>query len=147
MKARRLTIEDAPLWCAVVKKMIPRMEWDRGLINKADAAGILTDPHCYLIVAEDESGVVGFLSAYRFPNLVSAGYMAYLYDIMVQEQSRNQGCGRALINELLQHCKAEGVVSLWAGTETVNKSARRTFEATGASIAGDSYVEYEWRLS
>ena len=119
---------------------------DDSLIALEDARDALSDQRCYLVIAEDDSGVVGLLSAYRFPNVICGGDIVYLYDIEVQEHVRNQGFGRALINELLRHCKLDGAKMVWAGTDAANITARKVFERTGASVAGDSYVEYEWKL-
>jgi len=144
--ARRISAEDASLWRSAVEKLLFPGDGDDSPIALKDAADALSDQRCYLIVAEDDSRIVGLLSAYRFPNVTSGGDIVYLYDIEVQEQVRNRGFGRALINELLRNCKLDGVKIVWAGTKAANISARKIFERTGASVAGDSYVEYEWTL-
>jgi ribosomal protein S18 acetylase RimI-like enzyme len=145
VKTRRITADEAYLWSSAVEKLLYR-DGQGSPISIDDAADALSDSRCYLIVTENESGVVGLLSAYRFPNVTSGGEIVYLYDIEVQEQFRNRGFGRSMIDELLRNCRLDRVESVWAGTDTANTPARKSFEHSGASLVGDSYVEYEWRL-
>lgn len=146
MKIRRISADDASLWQSAVETLLVQQDRPHPSISLKDATNFLADPRCYAVVAEDDSGIVGLLSAYRFASATSEGEIAYLYDIQVHEHSRNRGIGRALIEELLPHCKVDGVTTVWAGTDATNRSARRVFERTGASIAGNCYVEYEWKL-
>jgi GNAT superfamily N-acetyltransferase len=89
---------------------------------------------------------VGLLGAYRFPDLAAGGTHVYLYDVEVREASRRRGVGASLLSALVQHCRADGVRRIWAGTHRGNAAARRAFESTGATLEGDAYVEFEWEL-
>jgi ribosomal protein S18 acetylase RimI-like enzyme len=146
MKIRRITANEASLWQSAVEALLDQQDGPHRLIALKHATNFLADPRCYGVVAEDDSGLVGLLSAYRLASATSAGEIGYLYDIKVHEHSRDRGIGRALIEELLHHCKVDGVTTVWAGTDATNRPARRVFECTGASIAGNCYVEYEWKL-
>ena len=115
-------------------------------ISEVEAEYALDDDRCYLIVATDETDIVGILSAYRFPDVVSGGGLVYLYDIEVERRNRKSGIGRAMIQRLLDICKSDNVAFVWAGTDVSNKSARILFERTGAYPKGESYAEYEWSL-
>lgn len=119
---------------------------DGGLASERDIARGLADSRCYLFVAEEDSGPVGLLSAYRFPDVVAGGQLVYLYDIEVRAGSRRKGVGATLIRSLIECCQQDHVRRIWAGTDIKNAAARCTFEATGAEIEGASYAEYEWVL-
>ncbi len=89
---------------------------------------------------------MGLSSAYTFPDVVSGGWLAYLYDIEVATSHRRTGIGSALVNALVASCREDGVKTIWAGTDADNAPARATFERTGADLEGDRYVEYEWEV-
>lgn len=109
-------------------------------------AAALADPRCQLFLALEGATPVGLLSAYVFPDVVSGGQLAYLYDIEVMPSSRRGRVGTALVEALLAGCEAAGVKLVWAGTDAENEAARRTFEGTGAEAEGGRYVEYEWEI-
>jgi aminoglycoside 6'-N-acetyltransferase I len=104
------------------------------------------DERCYLTVAEVRSNIIGLLSAYRFPDLVSGGQLVYLYEIEGEVAQRRKGVGRSLIQCLITHCETDNVDRIWAGTAIDTNSARTLFADTGASLAGESYAEFEWNL-
>lgn len=81
------------------------------------AKAIATLP-CYM-VAEDESGVLGFASYDQFRKGI--GYArAMEHTIVLAEAARGKGAGRALMQALADHARDAGVGSLWAGVSGEN---------------------------
>lgn len=146
IKARRLGPGEAPLWRSAVAKLVPEQDRSGELVSIEEAQACLADERCYLIVAMAGETPLGLLSGYRLPDVECGGSLVYLYDIEVSADHRCQGIGKSLIQSLVALCDADEVDVIWAGTETANTAARRTFETTGARLEGDSYVEYEWHL-
>ena len=146
MRARRLTSGDESLWSKAVASVIAGENCDGRLASEREIARCLTDPRCYLFIAMQDTDPVGLLSAYRFPDVVAGGELVYLYEIEILAGYRRRGLGAELIGSLMECCEKEKVKLIWAGTDIGNVAARRTFEATGARLEGESYAEYEWNL-
>ena len=143
---RRLAPGEGKRWREAVASVIAPEERDHELLSLAEAEQALSDARCYMIVADSGEGVVGLLSAYRFPDLQAGGQLVYLYDIEVLSAQRNLGYGRMLIQCLIEQCELDDVDLIWAGTEGDNAPARTLFTRTGAVLESQTYAEYEWNL-
>ena len=141
---RRLTFGDGALWRRAVEELVPASDRSGELLSIEQAEASLADDGCYLLVATRGEELAGVLSAFRFPDVECGGARAYLYNIEVRPSHRRRGIGAALVSHLISLCDADGVDLIWAGTEVANIAARRTFEATGGALEGESYAEYEW---
>jgi GNAT superfamily N-acetyltransferase len=146
MEIRRVTAGEERLWRKAVANTLALEGQQSPAATAAELAEGLADPRCYLFIAESSAGPVGLLSAYRFPDVTTGGYLVYLYDIAVNDKHRGKGVATRLIQALIACCEADGVRLVWAGTEATNTAARRAFEATGAVQEGSAYIEYEWAL-
>ena len=146
MKIRRLESGDENIWFKALSILLPGTDEGAVKASLEDIAAAISDDRCYLLVALDEEGPAGLLSAYRFPDVRTGGSLAYLYDIEVMGEKRGHGIGKGLVNALIACCKRDGVKLVWAGTDMENKAARQTFATTGGKVEGDSYVEYEWDI-
>jgi ribosomal protein S18 acetylase RimI-like enzyme len=87
---------------------------------------------CYFIVCLVDTTPVGYLSAYRFPEVESASFFVYLFDIIVDERFRRKGIGSRMIEELKKQCREDQVGWIEVGTAVENQAAQRTYEGTGA---------------
>lgn len=146
MRVRRLGAGEEALWSRAVAALVAADDRDERLASAAELIRTLEDARCYLYVAFRDGDPVGLLTAYRFPDAEAGGELVYLYDIEVAAERRRDGIGKALLSALSDQCREDGVRRIWAGTERGNLAARRAFEATGAELEGESYVEYEWAL-
>ena len=67
--------------------------------------------------------------------------MVCLYEIEVVESQRRRGIGRSLLEALIQTCRGEGVVKVWAVTNRSNRPAVAFYSNTGAEVdAADDTV-------
>ena len=142
----RATSADLQRWRVATRSILSEEQTAGAAASDAELAAALSDPRCMLLLAVSDGAPVGLLSAYVFPDVVSGGSLAYLYDIDVVEAQRRSGVGTSLVNALLALCREDGVKLVWAGTDAENRPARRTFERTGGELEGDRYVEYEWEI-
>ena len=106
MNVRRLSGDDAALWCSAVAAVLDPE--DRSA-SAADVAAVLADSRCYLFVATYDDAPVGLLTAYRFPDVTSVGEIVYLYDIEVLETHRRRGLGARLVKALIECCERDQV--------------------------------------
>lgn len=146
MKICRAKPGDEAAWREAVFTLVPGQHREHRLVTVEELGRALHDPRCYLFLALVESDIVGLLSAYQFPDVEAGGRLVYLYDIEVSLAHRRRGIGSALIHALIDECRKDGVLRIWAGTDTANHAARRTFELTEAELEGDQYLEYVWDL-
>lgn len=144
MTIRRLTRGDGALWRKAVAALVPEADRSGELLDVEAAEASLADDRCYLLVATLGDDLAGLLSAFRFPDVECGGHRVYLYSIEVHPSHRRRGIGAALVSHLIDQCDGDDVDLIWAGTDVTNTAARRTFEATGAALEGESYAEYEW---
>ena len=145
MEIRRLQPNDHDLLASAIQLLVP--EEDRR--NQAGRAAHLKEAvgqqDCYFIVCLVDSAPVGYLSAYRFPNVENADFYVYLFDIIVDERYQRTGIGSRLVEELKRQCLADGVARIWVGTALENTAAQRLYEATGGRRT-ESCVEYIYEL-
>lgn len=103
------------------------------------ADGFGTDPAFRGLVAEDESGLAGYL---LFSRMFNGEYQRafYISDLYVRQSSRGRGIGRSLMDELRKIALAEGVARLSWSVHKENAGAIRFYESLGAAYSADSHV-------
>ncbi|MBU1130588.1 GNAT family N-acetyltransferase [Patescibacteria group bacterium] len=105
IKVRNFNLEDIP----PVAKLIPQLTQNildpESLEKRMEE--IITSPRTRGIVAEDEGKIVGFaeLAWYIIP---SKGLIAWVEEVVVDEQARGKGVGRTLTEKLLEIAKELG---------------------------------------
>ncbi len=68
----------------------------------------LLDPCSYLLVAEEESSLVGFVSGYRHAAFYAGGDTAWVDEILVEESRRGRDIGRLLMHVFEERAAADG---------------------------------------
>ncbi len=127
MKIRRLTHNDADTATALVKQFhssnvtLERVE--KLLLNEAN----------YLIVAEVEDSLAGFVWAYRLERLHRNPFVIFLYEIEVAADYRRKGIGTALIN-FIRELSPERPTEMFLFTNHSNAAAVEFYKSTGAKI-------------
>ena len=103
--------------------------------------GFGPDPAFRGLMAEDDSGLVGYLLYCR---TYDGEYLRNLYiiDLYVREAARGRGVGRMLMHEVRNLATAEGIPRLSWSVHKQNAGALRFYEAIGAQYATDSHVMY-----
>lgn len=97
---------------------------------EAEIEAALADPAIgATLVAEAEGGIVGVLSASWQRALHVPGRYATIQDLWVDPERRSDGVGAALVDELADLCKAQGVVRIEVGLPRESFDAIRATEA------------------
>lgn len=135
MAVRRAKRGDA----ALVRSVLSRFKG----YDATEPAEFLDDPRTFLLVAEDDEGLVGWLYAYEL--LRPEGQRAtLLYEVEVLERAQGRGHGRAMVEVLLAEARARGHMKMWVLTDEDNVAAKVLYEATGAQNV--SQLMYTWDL-
>jgi GNAT superfamily N-acetyltransferase len=101
--------------------------------------GFGSDPAFRGLVAEDESGVIGYV---LFCKAYDGDYVRFFYviDLYVQAQSRGRGIGTALMDAVRDLARREGVRRLSWLVHKNNSGAIRFYERLGAQSSRDHQV-------
>lgn len=93
------------------EQLWPNKELDKEALNTVFTRGI-ESPTDELLCAFDGSKVVGFCAYAIVNNLWQAGYITYMYALVVDEKYRGQGIGGMLLQESIADSKAKGMKRL-----------------------------------
>lgn len=125
-----LTYYDQTLDPAVTERT-----WDR-----------LMDPACpmKMRLAVVDGQPVGFAIHQHHPSTWVMGDDCYLEDLFVTPAARGKGLGRALIEDLIAHCRARGWHRLYWNTEASNAGARKLYDSF---VKDDGHIRYRLRIA
>ncbi len=88
----------------------------------------LGDPTHHLLVAYGGEAVAGFVSGVEMTH-PDKGTEMFLYELAVEEASRNQGVGRSLVRALAELARERGCYGMWVLTDDGNSAALRAYAA------------------
>jgi aminoglycoside 3-N-acetyltransferase I len=94
----------------------------------------LANPLNYLIVAETEGQLAGFLLAHALPRLKQESYKMFIYEIDVAEAFRRQGAGTSLIRHLREIVEQQKMMNAFVFTSYSNTGAVEFYKRTGGKI-------------
>ena len=100
--------------------------------------GFLGNPANYLLVAEAEGEVGGFLMAYRLERADREASQMFVYEIGVAAPWRGQGLATALVEGITALARAEGMFEAFVLTNRDNEPARRLYARMGGIVEDDS---------
>ncbi len=105
----------------------------------------LMDPASPLKVrlACEGAAVLGFAIHQHHPSTWVMGEDCYLEDLFVSADARGKGVGRALLQDLADHARAQGWKRLYWNTDASNETARRLYDSF---TPDDGHVRYRMTL-
>lgn len=102
----------------------------------ADAFG--PRDYCKILVAEDENGSILGMALYYIAYSSWKGKILFLDDLIVSENSRGSGVGKAFMDKLFDYCRSEGIRQMRWQVLDWNENAIDFYEKIGA------YIDKEW---
>lgn len=106
---RRARPADAPAVCALATAFATSFAVDADAFARSYAE-LLTTPHGYLAVAEENTGLVGYLLGFDHATFFANGRVAWVEEVMVAEGARRRGVGEALMATFEQWSAGRGAV-------------------------------------
>jgi ribosomal protein S18 acetylase RimI-like enzyme len=94
---------------------------------------MLAEPRVVVLLAEDETGQLGYVSAVHQPNLWMGRDIVALDDLYVRSGARNRGVGEQLMTALAQHAAAEQQLIRWE-MRADNDGAQRFYRRLDAKL-------------
>jgi GNAT superfamily N-acetyltransferase len=86
----------------------------------------------HAFVAEEGDRLVGLAHLIFHRNTTMQGMICYLQDLFAAPEARGRGIGRALIEAVYAHAKAEGSARVYWQTQIDNATARRLYDRVAA---------------
>ena len=137
---RRMSAKDAPVAAQVV------ISFSREVVPSGYMVRLLGNPANFLLVADHNSEVAGFLLAYTLERLKEAARMVFIYEIEVANSYRRIGIGTALISAIRDIAVGEGIKRAFVITTYTNTAAVAFYQHTGGEcVDGDEVLfRYSW---
>lgn len=142
MIIRKATSEDMGGVLRLIKELaVFEKEPDAVILTENDLIkeGFGTNPSFQCFVAEQDQEVVGMALVYeRFSTW--KGKTVHLEDLIVRENFRNKGIGKALFLQVMKYAKSKGVQRVEWVVLDWNTNAISFYEKAGASLLKDWYL-------
>lgn len=103
------------------------------MVNIAEGVNsLLKNEHLatpYFIKCGEER--IGYVILTRYHSVEKGGLTIYIDELLVEEQFRRQGVGKAILSSIREIAKADGAKHLWAQSEPYNDAAQHFFKSQG----------------
>ena len=131
---REATPADAAVLDAMVRELAAH-EGDLAHVHvDADAwSKLLARPDVRVLIAEDESGAIGFTSTVRRIHLWTGGDLLALDDLYVRPDHRDKGVGSRLMTAVARLAAEDDLLVQW-GVRLDNHAGQRFYARLGATL-------------
>ena len=96
----------------------------------------LTNPNSYILVAETEEKVIGFISFMTRKTIMHSGPCGLIDELVVSKRHRRKGVGKELIKAAVEECKKLRCCEVEVSTEFTNVNAREFYKHCGFEETG-----------
>jgi ribosomal protein S18 acetylase RimI-like enzyme len=131
---RRAGPADTPEVAAMVGEIAAHEDQSAHVhVDEAQWHGLLGRPEVIVLLAEQDGGAVGYVSAVRQLHLWTGGDVLNLDDLYVRPGHRDAGIGRLLMAALAATAAPDRLLIRW-GMEVDNVDAQRFYRRLGATL-------------
>lgn len=115
--------------------------------DRAQIERVISHLGSILLIARQDSTVVGLALGWCFPNAVGRGDSAMLDELLVDPTCRGKGIGTALVEAFKTTARQLGKqpIEVWATTDYPGEPAATAFKKAGGK-QGDLLRQYDWPL-
>lgn len=96
----------------------------------------LTNPNSYILLAEREGKVIGFISFMIRKTIIHSGLCGLIDELVVSKRHRRKGVGKELIDAAIEECKKLRCCEVEVNTEFTNVNAREFYKHCGFQETG-----------
>ena len=130
---REATVEDAEALHALALELADALgvRGPRPEAAQARLLELLEEPRAWVLVAEDEKGVVGAASLWTKPDLAHGDIVVEVPMLVVAKNARRRGIGRLLVEKMQSIATAENATLIELVATRENDAARAFYRSLG----------------
>jgi len=113
-------------------RLIPQLNAELPAPTAEHLEVLLADPAATLLVARDESGIVGTAMLIVYPTTLR--FESRIEDVVVDESARGRGVGEALVRECIEVARSRGASIVELQTARSREAANRLYPRMGFEL-------------
>jgi ribosomal protein S18 acetylase RimI-like enzyme len=125
------------------ERLMPQLSRSAPAPGRAALAGIAASPATTLLIARSGGTIAGSLTLVVFA--IPTGIRAWIEDVVVEEASRGQGIGRALLVEALRLAQKAGAKTVDLTSRAERAAAGHLYERAGFQLRDTRVYRYQPR--
>ena len=138
---RQLTIKDLSSFKQLVNMFNAVFEEDEFITSsELSLARLLSNDNFLAIAVFSENEIVGGLTAYELPMYYSDSSEIFVYDVAVKPGFQRLGIGKALIHNLKEYCRRNGIKEFFVLAHEEDEHAVEFYHSTGGK--GEKVVNF-----
>ena len=126
---------------ASMERLIPQLSSSSPPPDAAVLATITDSPACHLLVARDETGILGSLTLVVFP--IPTGIRAWIEDVVVDSDARGKGVGDALNRHAIELAESLGAKTVDLTSRPSREAANRLYRRIGFEQRDTNVYRYK----
>ncbi len=136
---RRAMKSDIPTVSKLAIELIEAVKNSGGTakdVLSENSRNVLTNPNSYILLAETEGKVIGFISFMTRKTIIHSGLCGLIDELVVSKRYRRKGVGKELIKAAIEECKKLRCCEVELSTEFTNVNAREFYKHCGFEETG-----------
>ncbi len=136
---RRAIKSDIPTVSKLAIELIDSVKNSEGIAEDVlsnNSRNALANPNSYILVAETEGKVMGFISFMIRKTIIHCGLCGLIDELVVSKRYRRKGVGKELINAAVEECRKLRCCEVELSTEFANVNAREFYKHCGFEETG-----------
>lgn len=118
-----------PELVSAFERLIPQLSSSNPPPSVAELQAIVDSDASILLVAEDEGRILGSLTLVLFR--IPTGLRAWIEDVVVDDEARGMGVGRALNDAALERARRDGASTVDLTSRPSREAANRLYQRIG----------------
>jgi len=125
---------------AAFDRLIPQLSSSNPAPSAEQLRRIVDSEACTLLIAVDESGIIGTLTLAMFH--IPTGTRAWIEDVIVDSAARGKGAGVLLNRAALDHARSAGAITVDLTSRPSREAANRLYQRIGFQIRSTNVYRY-----
>lgn len=136
---RKAIESDVPAVSELAIELIDSVKNGEGIAKDVlsdNGRNMLTNANSYILVAETEGKVIGFIGFMTRRTIIHFGLCGLIDELVVSKRYRRKGLGKKLLNAAVEECRKLRCCEVELTTEFSNVNAREFYKHSGFEETG-----------